>query len=94
MGSVRQRGKKWYIDYRCNGKRYIESIGPSKKLAQEVLCKRLTEVAEDKHLDKKSISPTLFKDFSQDYINKYSKVNKQSWQDDVSRLKKLNRFFW
>jgi len=93
MGSVRKRGAKWYIDYRCNGKRYIESIGPSKKSAQNVLHKRLTEIAEGKHLDKRDLKPLLFKDFSQDYITKYSKVNKRSWRDDVSRLKKLNRFF-
>ena len=55
MGQVRKRGDSWYIDYRAYGKRYKETIGKSKKLAQGVLHKRMAEIAEGKFLDKKSI---------------------------------------
>ena len=93
MKGIRKRGNNWYIDYRCNGKRYIRRIGHNKKVAIQARNKVLTEIAENKFLDKQTISPLLFKDFTEDYINKYSKVNKRSWKDDVSRLGKLNDLF-
>lgn len=35
MGLVR-KGDNWFIDYRANGRRIREKIGPSKKLAESV----------------------------------------------------------
>lgn len=37
MGSIRKRGKTWYIDYRINGKRYQKAIGKSKQIAELAL---------------------------------------------------------
>ena len=93
MGTIRKRGKNWYIDYRANGKRYRECIGPSKKLAEEVLHKRLTEIAEGKFLDKRNKFNVKFEDFANDYIEIYSKHNKKSWKDDIVRIKALSRKF-
>jgi len=93
MGEVRQRGKNWYIDYRAYGKRYRETIGPNKKLADEVLHKRMVEIAEGKFLDKKNSFNIKFEDFAKDYIELYSKHNKKSWISDLKRLKHLAPFF-
>ncbi len=93
MGKEYQRGKNWYIDYRAYGKRYRECIGTNKKLAQEVLHKRLVEIAEGKFLDKKSRLNIKFEDFANDYIELYSKHNKKDWKKDITRLKSLTAFF-
>jgi integrase len=93
MGKLRKRGDKWIIDYRAYGKRYRECIGKSKKLAQEVLHKRMAEVAEGKFLDKKQKSKVKFEDFANDYIEVYSKYNKKDWKKDLTRLRSLRPFF-
>ena len=49
--SIYLKESNWYIDYYANGRRKREMIGPSKKLAQEVLRKRKVEIAENKFLD-------------------------------------------
>jgi len=93
MAKVRKRGDSWYIDYRAYGKRYRECIGSNKKLAEEVLHKRLTEIAEGKFLDKKNKLNVGFTNFVDDYIEIYSKHNKKSWKSDLARLKPLKAFF-
>ena len=93
MAKVRKRGKNYFIDYRAYGKRYREVIGLSKKLAEDVLRKRLVEIAEGKFLDKKSIPTVKFEQFAQDYIEIYSKNNKKSWRDDETRIKALSAMF-
>jgi len=92
MGQVRKRKDNWYIDYRAYGKRYRECIGANKKLAQEVLHKRLVEIAEGKFLDKRSRLNIKFTDFANDYIELYSRHNKKDWKKDLTRLKSLKAF--
>jgi len=49
-----QAGKTWYIDYYDQyGKRHREAVGPNKRLAEQVLAKRKTQVAENRFLDVK-----------------------------------------
>jgi integrase len=93
VGTLRKRNGKWYVDYRAYGKRYKECVGGNKKLAQDVLYKRMADVAEGKFLDKKKKSKVKFEDFAKDYIEIYSKHNKRSWEKDLTRLKSLNPFF-
>ena len=63
MGTLRLRNNKWYIDYSAYGKRYRECIGSDKKVAQKTLHKRLTEIAENKFLDKRITTTLTFKEF-------------------------------
>ncbi|MCF7875357.1 MAG: site-specific integrase [Candidatus Omnitrophica bacterium] len=93
MGTLRKRNNNWYIDYRAYGKRYKECIGRNKKLAQEVLHKRMVEVAEGKFLDKKQEAKIKFENFAKDYIEIYSKHNKKDWKKDLTRLRSLKPFF-
>ncbi len=46
-----KKGDNWYIDYYALNRRKREKIGPSKKLAEDVLHKRKIEIAENKYLD-------------------------------------------
>ena len=93
MGKVRKRKNYWFIDYQAYGKRYRETIGTSKKLAQEVLHKRMVEIAEGKFLDKKNRYNVKMEDFANDYVELYGKNNKKDWKKDITRFKSLNAFF-
>ncbi|MCP4651899.1 MAG: tyrosine-type recombinase/integrase [Candidatus Omnitrophica bacterium] len=93
MGTLRKRGNNWHIDYRAYGQRYRECIGTSRKLAQDVLRKRMVEIAEGKFLDKKKKFTIKFEEFASNYVEVYSKHNKKSWKDDVSRISVLGRTF-
>jgi integrase len=93
VGTLRKRGNKWVIDYRAYGNRYIETISKNKKLAQEVLHKRMVEVAEGRFLDKKQKATVKFEDFAKDYVEIYSKHNKKDWKKDLTRLRALKPFF-
>lgn len=93
MGVVRKREGNYFIDYRVNGRRYREFIGTNKKLAQEVLHKRLTEIAENRFLDKKNTQNIEFSKFAEEYIELYAKNNKKSWETDLQRIKPLKEFF-
>lgn len=45
---IKKKGKDYFLDYRdAGGRRVREKIGPSKKLAEDVLRKRLLERTEE-----------------------------------------------
>ena len=80
MKGIYLKGQNWYIDYRVGGKRMREMVGPSKKLAQEVLRKRKVQIAENKFLDIKRVPMIRFNDFAQSYLEIHSQQNKKSWR--------------
>ena len=65
---VFQRGNIYYIDYYASGKRVRETIGPNKKLAEKILCKRLAAVTENKHLDIRKRKKIKFSEFADQYF--------------------------
>jgi len=90
-----RRGEDWWVDYYANGRRRREKVGPSKKLAQNVLRKRKVQVAENKFLDIKKEQRIKFKDLADRYLETYAKPNKRSWAStDQHYLKRLKPFFW
>ncbi|OGW81626.1 MAG: hypothetical protein A3G33_08205 [Omnitrophica bacterium RIFCSPLOWO2_12_FULL_44_17] len=93
MAIFAKRGE-WFIDYYVAGRRMREKIGPSKKLAEDVLCKRKLEIAEGKFLDKKVASKITFKELANFYMEEYSKKYKASWEShDQCRLNVLSPVF-
>ena len=93
MGIMFENGN-WFIDYRLpNGKRRQEKVGTSKKLAENVLCKRKVEIAEGKYLDVIKKEKIRFEDFADEFISLHSKQNKKCWETDVHIIKILKRFF-
>jgi len=92
---VFQRGDNWYIDFRFKGQRVRECIGPSRKIAEAVIAKRKTEIAENKFLDvRKELQPVNFHDFAVEYIA-WSKVNKKlsTSKEDIYRMRRLDKEF-
>src|ERR1700689_1428912 len=65
--------KNYFIEYYANSRRIREKIGSSKSLAETVLQKRLVEVAENKHLDVKKNIKIRFEEFSDQFLELYSK---------------------
>jgi len=88
-----KRGTSYYIVYAVNGKRRQETIGKDKKLAEAVLHKRLTEIAENKYLDIKREEKITFEDFAQHYLEIYCKPNHRTFKFDINSIKTLKRFF-
>ncbi|MFA5166974.1 MAG: tyrosine-type recombinase/integrase [Candidatus Omnitrophota bacterium] len=93
MGVFRKNGHFW-IDYYAEGRRHREKVGPSKTLADKALRKRQTEIAEGKFLDVKHEEKIPFKDFAQEYLEKYAKHNKRAWKStDTVFIKHFTAFF-
>lgn len=75
----------YWIQFRDeNGDRHRERISPNKRHAEEVLAKRLTEVAERKFLVRRESGRLRFKDFAEDYIKKV--VPSLRWADQAERI--------
>jgi len=72
---VYKKGKNWYIDYYLKGRRKRRKIGPSKKLAQQVLQDVHVKIAKGEYLGVYDEKKILFEDFSQQYLA-FSKANK------------------
>lgn len=70
-GSVYLRGKTWTINYTAGGRRVREAIGPSRKLAEMVLKKRVTEAIENRWFDKRNVGNTPFSEFVELYITRH-----------------------
>jgi len=89
-----RKGRTYQIVYFINGKRRKETIGKDRKLAEVVLHKRLTEIAENRYLDKQKENKIRFEDFADQYLNTHCKNNNKSWQkSDKINLKYLKRYF-
>lgn len=74
---VFKKGNNWYIDYYLKGRRKRRKIGPSKKLAQQVLQDVHVKVAKGEYLGVYDEKKILFEEFSQQYLA-YSQANKAS----------------
>jgi len=72
---VYKKEKSWYIDYYVKSRRKRGKIGPSKKLAQQVLRDVRLKIAKGEYLGIYDEEKILFEDFSRQYLA-YSKANK------------------
>ncbi len=92
MGVVFKR-QSWWLDYRFNGRRHRQKVGPSKTLADNAWAKVRTEIAENKFLDIKKEKQVRFEDFADKYLDMHCKVNHRNYMrasgGQVSMLKKL-----
>ncbi len=87
--------ERWYIYYRVDGERAREVVknAQSRADALKVLQVRVADAFRGKHGFKKEEKKIKFKDFAEEYIRDYAKVNKRSWKDDEYCLDRLKRFF-
>lgn len=72
---IYQKGKKWYIDYYVKGRRKRKMVGPSKKLACDVLKDVQVKIAKGEYLGVYEEKKILFEDYAKEYLD-YSKANK------------------
>lgn len=85
----------WYLDYFDeNDKRTRESTRfTSKKLAQELLLKRLNDVEEKKHFPERKIKPITFEQFVDNvYLPLHAKPL-EHYRDHVEKCKVFKAFF-
>ena len=83
----------WFIDYRFEGRRLREKIGPSKTLALSVLRKRKVEIAEGKFLEKRREFQTTLAEMAALYVENYARPSKKTWDDDKRILEGFVRHF-
>jgi integrase len=85
-GTIYLRGSTWTINYTVDGRRVRESIGPSKKLAEMVLKKRVTEAIENRWFDKRNVGNTPFSEFAELYITRHISLLKSPKTERVRVL--------
>ena len=90
--SVFRKGKIWYIDYYVAGRRRREAVGASRKMADKVHAKRLSQLAEGRFLDIQTQSKSTFNELARLYME-YAKTNKRSWERDQYSLMHLSTKF-
>jgi len=66
--AITRKGGNWFIDYRANGRRIREKVGPSRKPAESVLAKRKLEIAEKRFLNVRKTSNENFRGFAARYL--------------------------
>ena len=82
----------YFLDYYLGGRRVREWIGRNKRLAVTVMGKRRTEMAEGKHLGRRTVRRVTFRQYAEEYRKIYS-VRKKSEERDRSSLKALMPVF-
>jgi excisionase family DNA binding protein len=87
--------ERWYIYYRIDGQRVREVVkgAQSRTDALKVLQVKVADAFRGKYGFKKEEKRVKFSEFAEEYIEKYAKVNKRSWKDDVYSIGMLNRFW-
>ena len=91
---VFKKNNVYYIDYYlANGRRKRKRIGASKKAAERVLQKIKTDIIEGKYLDIQKDKKKRFKEYSENYVERYCKHNKATWESDKHSLKQFTDYF-
>ena len=85
--------ERWYIYYRVDGRRVRKVVrnAQSRADALKALHVEVADAFRGKHGFKKEMRRMKFKDFAEEYIENYAKVNKRSWQDDVYCIGIINK---
>jgi integrase len=90
----KRRSGNWAIDFCLNGRRIRETIGSCRKVAETVLHKRLTEVAENKFLDIRREENIKFKELAEAYMERHAKPYKKGWErSDAVNVRQLVETF-
>jgi len=67
-GTIYKRGNSWCVGFTVNKRRFRETVGPNKKVAEKVLSLRMTQVLENRYLPpNRQLGRISFKDFAQMY---------------------------
>ena len=89
---VYRRGRIWYVRYERNGEIIRESTKQeSKRLAEAILRKRQTAVAEGRHMDKTEAIKMTFSELCDWYWQQHGRMKKS--HGVLGTLQRLERFF-
>ncbi|MFW9851824.1 MAG: tyrosine-type recombinase/integrase [Candidatus Thorarchaeota archaeon] len=88
---IYKRGKKWYADFYYEGRRIRKAVG-SKKDAENAMLAIKADILRGDYRFRRE-RKIKFEDFADEYLEKYSKVNKKSWKSDQTSLNQLIPFF-
>jgi len=91
---IYKKGNNWYVDYYLKGRRKRKKVGPSKKLAEQVLKDIQVKNAKGEYLGVFEERKISFADFAQRYLV-YSKTNKAffSYKRDLVSFNNLLPIF-
>lgn len=85
--AIFKKGDDWYIDYRVNGRRKRENVGPSKTLAREVLQKRLAERSELKFFPERVSGRRTFRQLADRYWDLHGQFARSStWKWMLAKI--------
>src|SRR5439155_772312 len=92
-GSIYQRAGTWTVDFTVNGRRVREGIGQSKRLAEAVLRKRMTEVLEGRYFPAKAEMGRMpFAEFGQMYLERVTSQQKSA-RTEINRVRYCIKVF-
>jgi excisionase family DNA binding protein len=93
---TKQRKKRWYIDFKANGRRVRQVIKNAQTRAQAVLAlqEKVNEVFSKEHNPFLAKKKVVFCDLADMYLSDYAKVNKESWRSDQYRIEAHMKFFF
>ena len=70
-GTIYKRGNSWCVGFTVNKRRFRETVGPNKKVAEKVLSLRMTQVLENRYFPpNRQLGRISFKDFAQMYLER------------------------
>ena len=78
----------WWIDFYVRGERRREKVGPSHKLAEEVMHKRKLEIAEGKFFPERQTRNTSFQSIAEQYWNLHGQYLRSTatWQCMLKKI--------
>ena len=85
------RSGNWCIDYYFQGRKIVETVGRSKREAEDLLCIRKAEIRQGKFKIKPKIKGCSFQEFSKIYYNSFSQ-NKRCVECERVIIGHLNGF--
>ena len=75
-GVIYRRGKTWTIGFTVNMRRVREAIGPSKRLAEMVLKKRISDALQGMYFpQKRNLGRMPFREFAEMYLERVLPFN-------------------
>lgn len=84
---------RWWIDFRCKGRRIRKLIGASKREAGERVTQIKADILRDPYGYGQKRPEIYFEDHAKEFLELYSKQNKRSWARDETSLDHLKEFF-
>lgn len=93
---TKQGKDRWYLDYRdARGKRIQRVVrhAGSRQEAAIALQRAVQDVFNTEQGIRAAPKPISFQELSDQYLERYAKINKRSWKTDRSYLKTMTDFF-